>query len=56
MIKNVPAKQEDVGSIPETGRSHGERRKWQPAPVFLPGKSRGQRSLAVCSHKELDTT
>ena len=22
------------------------RRKWQPAPVFLPGKSRGQRSLA----------
>ena len=23
-----------------------ERRKWQPAPVFLPGKSHGQRSLA----------
>ena len=22
------------------------RRKWQPAPVFLPGKSHGQRSLA----------
>ena len=22
------------------------RRKWQPTPVFLPGKSRGQRSLA----------
>ena len=21
------------------------RRKWQPTPVFLPGKSRGQRSL-----------
>ncbi|CAI9169407.1 unnamed protein product [Rangifer tarandus platyrhynchus] len=21
------------------------RRKWQPAPVFLPGKSHGQRSL-----------
>ena len=28
------------------------RRKWQPSPVFLPGKSHGQRSLA----KELDTT
>ena len=22
------------------------RRKWQPPPVFLPGKSHGQRSLA----------
>ena len=22
------------------------RRKWQPTPVFLPGKSRGQRDLA----------
>ena len=25
------------------------RRKWQPPPVFLPGKSHGQRSLAGCS-------
>ena len=24
------------------------RRTWQPTPVFLPGKSHGQRSLAVC--------
>ena len=35
------------------------RRKWQPAPVFLPGKSHGQRSLVGYSprgHKELDTT
>ena len=23
------------------------RRKWQPAPVFLPGKSQGQGSLVV---------
>ena len=33
--------------------------KWQPAPVFLPGKFHGQRSLAgysPCGHKELDTT
>ena len=28
-----------VGKIPWTG-------KWQPTPVFLPGKSHGQRSLA----------
>ena len=35
------------------------RSKWQPTPVFCPGKSCGQRSLAVYSpwgHKELDMT
>ena len=35
------------------------RRKWQPTPVFLPGKSHGQRSLVGYSPwacKELDTT
>ena len=31
-------------SIPGLGRPW--RRKWQPTPVFLPGKSHGQRSLA----------
>ena len=34
------------------------RRKWQPTPIFLPGKSHGQRSLAGYSPwvaKELDT-
>ena len=35
------------------------RRKWQPTPVFLPGESRGQRSLAEYSpwgRKESDST
>ena len=35
------------------------RRKWQPIPVFLPGESRGQRSLVSYSpwgRNELDTT
>ena len=35
------------------------RRKWQPTPVFLPGKSHGWRSLVGYSpwgHKELDMT
>ena len=35
------------------------RRKWQPTPVYLTGKSRGQRSLVGYSswgHKESDTT
>ena len=34
-------------------------RKWQPVPIFLPGKSHGQRSLAAYipwGHKESDTT
>ena len=35
------------------------RRKWQPTPVFLPGESRGQRSLVGCclwGRTESDTT
>ena len=35
------------------------RRKWQPTPVFLPGKSQGRRSLVGChlwGRTELDTT
>ena len=40
-------------------RTHMWRREWQPTPVFLPGESHGQRSLANYSprgHKESDTT
>ena len=35
------------------------RRKWQPTPVLLPGKSNGRRNLGGCrpgGHKESDTT
>ena len=35
------------------------RRKWQPTPVFLPGKSHGRRNLvgySPCCHKESDPT
>ena len=35
----------DSSSIPGLGRSPGEE-KWQLTPVFLPGESHGQRSLA----------
>ena len=61
MVKNLSANAgdiRDVGLIPGWGRSP-ERREWQPTPVFLPGKSSGQRSLAGYSswgHKESDTT
>ena len=41
-----------IGKVPQ-------RRKWQPTPIFLPGESHGQRSLAGCSpwgDRESDTT
>ena len=47
-----------LGFDPWIGKILG-RRKWQPAPVFLPEKSHGERSLAGYSPKgckELDTT
>ena len=47
----------DLDLIPWSGRT--SRRKWQPAPVLLPGKSHGQRSMAGYSPwggKKLDTT
>ena len=48
----------DAGLITGSGRSPGKG-KWQPAAVFLPGESHGQRSLAGYSPwgcKELDMT
>ena len=57
MVKNLPAMGEMwfdpwVEKIPW-------RRKWQLTPVFLPGKSHGQRNLVGYSsqdHKESDMT
>ena len=44
MVKNQPANAGGLGSTPGSGRSL--EKKWQSTPVFLPGKSHGQRSLA----------
>ena len=61
MVKNLPANAGDEGSIPGSGRFPWGR-KWQPTPVFLPGKSWilcGQRILVGYSlrgHKESDMT
>ena len=52
LVKNPPAMQEsacnagDLDSIPGIPW----RRKWQPSPVILPGKSHGQRSLVAVVH------
>ena len=61
VVKNPPANAGDVkrcGFIPWVGKIPW-RRKWQPAPVFLPGKSFGRRSLGGYSpwgraHKKRD--
>ena len=47
MVENLPDTEGEVremGFIPGSGRSPGVG-KWQHAPVFLPGKLHGQRSL-----------
>ena len=46
------------GFNPWVGKTHGKR-KWQPTPVLLPGKSHGQRSLVgyrPWGHKESEKT
>ena len=59
-VKNLPATQEmQERQVQSLGWEDPWRRKWQSAPVSLPGKSHGQRSLAGSSPwggKELDTT
>ena len=57
MVENPPANAGGMGSIPGYGGSLGEG-KWQATPVFLPGESHGQRSLAGYSSRdpESDTT
>ena len=57
MVKNLPTMRRP-GFDPWVWKMPW-RRGWQPAPVFLPGESCGQRSLVNYSpwgHKESDMT
>ena len=57
MVKNLPAMQET--QVRSLDWEDPWRKKEQPTPVFLPGKSRGQRSLVDYSPwglKESDMT
>ena len=59
MVKNLPTNVGDAGSIPRSERSPGEGNDNPMTPVFLPGKSHQQRSLAGYSpegRKESDMT
>ena len=46
MVKNLPAMRET--QIPSLGWEDPLEKEMQPTPVFLPGKSHGQRSLGDC--------
>ena len=58
MIKNLPANAgdtRDMGSIPESGKSPGERhsnpfQKWRSTPVFLPGSPMDKRTQWATVH------
>ena len=55
MAKNLPALEEI--RVQSLVRKIPWRKAWHPTPVFLPGESHGQRSLAGYSlwgHRELD--
>ena len=55
MVKNLPA---NAGDIRDTASMIPWRKEWRPTPVFLPGESHSQRSLAGYSPwgpKESDT-
>ena len=57
MVKNMPAMQET--QVKSLDWEDPWRREWQPTPVFLPGESHGQRSLAGYSpwgRRESDRT
>ena len=58
MVKNSPSNAGDTVFDPWV-RKVPWRRKWQPTPIFLPGKSYGQRSVMGYSpwdRKESDMT
>jgi len=48
VVKNPPANAGEAGDAGFNScvRKIHWRRKWQPTPVFLPGKTHSQRSLA----------
>ena len=55
MVKNLLA---NAGDARYTGLIHGLERssqlKWQPVPVFFPGKFQGQRSLVSYEVHEVE--
>ena len=47
MVKNLPANVGDLHEVNPWVKKIPWRRKWQPTPMFLLGKSHGQRSQTI---------
>ena len=60
MVKNLlPMQETKEMHVQSLGQEDPLGKAWQPTPIFLPGESRGQRSLVgygLQGHKELDVT
>ena len=59
VVKNLPANAEDIKDVSSIIGMIPWSRAWQPTPIFLPGKSHGQKRLVGYSPrggKELETT
>ena len=54
VVKNPPANAGDVGLIPRSVR-FPYRRKWEPTPIFLPGKSQEDRGGWQAPHTKSQT-
>ena len=59
-VKNLPTMHDMQETwVPSLGREDSPEKGMAIGPVFLPGKSHGQRNMAgyrPCGHKEADTT
>ena len=51
VVKNPSANAEDIRSTGPSLHQEDVLEAWQPTPVFLPGESQGQRSLAATVHR-----
>ena len=51
-LRRIHLPTQETQLVPWVGKISG-RRKWQPTPVFFPGKSHGQRSLVGYSPQSL---
>ena len=61
MVKNLPVNAADAGDVWVQSLDWEDplEKKWQPTPVFMPGKSQGERSLvgySLWDHKESNRT
>ena len=54
--RKLPGSEHGFWGLNPAWTSYSWRRKWQPTPVFLPGKSHGRRNLVVHGAAESDTT